>query len=393
MNYADRWLLPDGVQDMLPEQANRIEAMRRQQIDLYRSWGYQLIMPPLLEYTDSLLIGLGKDVDLLTFKVVDQLTGRTMGIRADITPQSARIDAHSMNAQGVNRLCYAGHVLHTRPKFPLATRTPVQTGVELFGEPSTAADIEVISLLLAGLEASGLDSVSVDISHVGIYRGLMTAANIGDDKESQFFELLQNKAMTEIKAWVSANIQSADLASMFLALPNLAGDSAVLDEAATLFAAAPGEVQEALGMLRQVSEQISLRYPEAKLYFDLGEIRGYHYHTGIVFSAFAPGYGSSIANGGRYDHIGEVFGRARPATGFAIDLSALESLTAASDAEQSDAIYAPYSDADGYWQAIVELRQQGETVIAGFAGESEPDTKMCQRKLVNERGEFRVLPL
>ena len=392
MNYADRWLLPDGVQDILPEQAGRIESMRREQIDLYRRWGYQLVVPPLLEYTDSLLIGLGSDVDLLTFKVTDQLTGRAMGIRADITPQTARIDSHGMNVEGVNRLCYAGHVMHTRPKFPLATRTPIQTGVELYGASDAQADIEVISLLLSALKTAGLNELNMDLGHVGIYRGLMSVADLTPDQESQFFALLQNKAIAEINSWVDSNVGSAELAAQLKALPGLAGNSSILDEALVCLAGAPQGVLDAIALLKDVAETISERYPEANLYFDLGEIRGYHYHTGIVFAAFAQGYGSAIANGGRYDHIGEVFGRARPATGFAVDLTALEGLLVHSE-RSGCAIYAPYVDGVEYWQAVSRLRDQGETVISGLGVNVAEESAGCDRKLVLERGDFRVLPL
>ena len=372
MTYADRWLLPDGVEEILPAEAKPIELLRRQLLDLYSTWGYDLVIPPMLEYTDSLLIGLGRDVDLLTFKVTDQLTGRTLGIRADITPQTARIDAHSMTAQGANRLCYAGHVVHTKSKHPLATRTPIQVGLEFFGEAGIAADIEVVSLLLESLRATGLAKLHIDLGHVGIYRALAAAAKLSDAQEDAFFDLLQRKAVTEIREWVAANIPSAPCAELLLALPNLAGSVDILAKARKLFAAIPPAVA-AVDQLQQVAEVIAQRYPEAELYFDLGELRGYHYLTGLVFAAFAPGYGNPIASGGRYDHIGEVFGRARPATGFALDISAISKLGLLPTSPAS--VIAVIENGDiRQWQAVQSLRASGERVIyssAANAGERE----------------------
>lgn len=372
MTYADRWLLPDGVEEILPADAKPIELLRRQLLDLYSTWGYDLVIPPMLEYTDSLLIGLGRDVDLLTFKVTDQLTGRTLGIRADITPQTARIDAHSMTAQGANRLCYAGHVVHTKSKHPLATRTPIQVGLEFFGEAGIAADIEVVSLLLESLRTTGLAKLHIDLGHVGIYRALAAAAKLSDAQEDAFFDLLQRKAVTEIRAWVAANIPSAPCAELLLALPNLAGSVDILAKARKLFAAIP-QALAAVDQLQQVAEVIAQRYPEAELYFDLGELRGYHYLTGLVFAAFAPGYGNPIASGGRYDHIGEVFGRARPATGFALDISAISKLGLLPTSPAS--VIAVVENGDiRQWQAVQVLRASGERVVyatAPNAGERE----------------------
>jgi len=361
MTYADRWLLPDGVEEILPAQAKPIELLRRQLLDLYATWGYDLVIPPLLEYTDSLLIGLGRDVDLLTFKVTDQLTGRTLGIRADITPQTARIDAHSMAAKGANRLCYAGNVVHTRPKNPLATRTPMQVGLEFYGEPGLAADVEVISLLLESLRASGLPKQHLDLGHVGIYRALAACAKLDSAQEDEFFDLLQRKAVTEIREWVAAKVSDQKCAVLLLALPTLAGGVDILTKARTLFAEIPNAVA-AVDQLLHVAGVMAERYPEAEFYFDLGELRGYHYLTGLVFAAFAPGFGNPIASGGRYDHIGEVFGRARPATGFALDICAISKLGLLSSVA-SDAIAVVENGDVRQWQAVQALRAQGKRVV------------------------------
>lgn len=393
MTYAERWLLPDGVEDMLPEKAARIEALRRRMLDLYSRWGYEMVIPPLIEYTDSLLIGLGQDIDLLTFKVVDQLSGRTMGIRADITPQTARIDAHSLQRSGVSRLCYASHVLHTRPKSPLGTRSPLQAGVELYGEASLAADIEVISLLLASLQEAGLEQLNMDLGHVGIYRGLIDIAGLDEDQEKVFFELLQSKAVTELNAWVDESALPADVAAMLKVLPLLAGDRSVLDRARSELATAPVGVAKALDELEAVATAIEQRYPNAGLYFDLAELRGARYHTSLVFAAFAPGYGAALANGGRYDHVGEVFGNARPATGFALDVSALDQLLNPS-VETGAAIFAASSHDPKQWDAIVSLREAGEKVVNGFAGQEASDMPIqCDRQLLLQDGEYKVVAI
>ena len=390
MTYADRWLLPDGVEEILPAEAKAIDSLRRRLLDLYSTWGYDMVIPPLLEYTDSLLIGLGRDVDLLTFKVTDQLSGRTLGIRADITPQTARMDAHSFNRTGANRLCYAGHVVHTRPKNPLATRTPIQAGLEFYGEPSVAADIEVVSLLLESLQLAGLPRLHIDLGHVGIYRAIAADAGLTKAHEDTFFELLQRKATTEIRTWVDANIADQTKAQLFLSLPGLAGNKSVLQKARQLF----GNVvaaQVAVDQLDKVASIIEQRYPTAELYFDLGELRGYHYLTGLVFAAFAPGYGNPIASGGRYDHIGEVFGRARPATGFAVDITAISKLGLLKKIGIPAVAVIESSDAN-QWQAIQNLREQGQRVVAVGDGANLVELG-CDRQLLFQDGCYQVVAL
>jgi ATP phosphoribosyltransferase regulatory subunit len=386
MTYADRWLLPDGVEEILPAEAKPIELLRRQLLDLYATWGYDLVIPPLLEYTDSLLIGLGRDVDLLTFKVTDQLTGRTLGIRADITPQTARIDAHSMAAQGANRLCYAGNVVHTKPKNPLATRTPMQVGLEFYGEAGVAADVEVISLLLESLRVSGLPKLHIDLGHVGIYRALAACGKLDSAQEDEFFDLLQRKAVTEIREWVAAKVTDQKCAVLLLALPSLAGGVDILTKARNLFAAIPSAVA-AVDQLLHVAAIMEQRYPEAEFYFDLGELRGYHYLTGLVFAAFAPGFGNPIASGGRYDHIGEVFGRARPATGFALDICAISKLGLLPPANSCAIAVVENGDAR-QWLAVRSLRVRGERVVYGS---TENIKAVRELRLVN--GEYQVVEL
>lgn len=384
MTYADRWLLPDGVEEILPAEAKPLELLRRQLLDLYSTWGYDLVIPPLLEYTDSLLIGLGRDVDLLTFKVTDQLTGRTLGVRADITPQTARMDAHSMASVGANRLCYAGHVVHTKPKHPLATRTPIQVGLEFYGEAGITADIEVVSLLLGSLRIAGLPKLHIDLGHVGIYRALAEAAKLSTTQEDELFDLLQRKANTEIRQWVGANVKDVQCASLLVALPSLSGGVEVLAKARQLLASVDSAVA-AIDQLEAVARVMTQRYPEAELYFDLSELRGYHYLTGLVFAAFAPGYGNPIASGGRYDHIGEVFGRARPATGFALDVSAISKLGLLPKITAS--AIAVVDDGDSrQWQAVQALRFAGERVV--YVVDKQNNVSNRELRLIN--GAYQV---
>lgn len=393
MTIADRWLLPDGVEELLPEQAAQVEALRRKLLDLYDSWGYELVIPPLIEFTESLLVGLEHDIDIQTFKVVDQLSGRTMGIRADITPQTARIDAHSLNREGPVRLCYAGSVLHTKPKSLMASRSPIQLGAELYGDATIGADIEVISLMLETLRAASVEQITLDLGHVSIYRALVAQAELDDDTEQQLSDALQRKSSVDIEAAIANGINDPALADMMRALSQLNGDRSVLDRAKTELANAPVEVAQAIDDLANVADQIAARMPGVNLYFDLSELRGYHYHTGLVFAALAPGHGQAVANGGRYDDIGEVFGRARPATGFNTDLKALLSYLSADDSVQVvESIFAPDSStlsaADGLslWQTVQTLRAEGERVVCALSGQtSAPD---CNRYLQLQNGQW-----
>jgi len=390
MNYADRWLLPDGVEEILPSQAMAVENTRRRLLNVFTTWGYELVIPPMVEFTESLLIGVGNDLDLLTLKVTDQLSGRTMGIRSDITPQIARMDAHSFSRPSNSRLCYAGHVVHAKPKTPLATRTPIQVGVELFGEAGLEADIEVICLLLESLVVTEVSEPTLDLGHVGIYRALAEVAGLSKAQEAAFFELLQIKAMSDIQAWVAANVDDGDIARWLLALPSLSGDASILAKAQEQLADAPAEVLAAIDELSAVAALIAERYPQVNAYYDLSELRGYHYHTGIVFAAFSDGFGDSIANGGRYDHIGEVFGRARAATGFAINLTAL--MPQLPHFEKTKGIYAPASEDSQQWQAIRLLREQGETVVCGLSLLPPEKDIPCDRQLVLDNGQYHVKP-
>ena len=310
-----KWVLPEYLEDILPAEAMRIEALRRKILDLFFARKYELVMPPLLEYVDSLLTGTGHDLELRTFKVVDQLSGRMMGLRADITPQVARIDAHLLNRKGVTRLCYCGSVLHTRPAAPGATREPIQIGAEMYGEAGVAADVEMLELLCRALELGGVKKGRVDIGHVAVFRALAQDADVGAEREAALFEALQRKDLPALKD-LSTRMPAKSREALLL-LPSLYGGAEVLDEAEAKLPALP-EIKRALATLRKLAKACKL--PAS---FDLAELRGYHYHSGVVFDAYCDGVTGAVARGGRYDEVGKAFGRARPATGFSIDLRSL----------------------------------------------------------------------
>ena len=328
MSKINRWLLPEGVEEILPSQAWSIHHYQQSVLELFSSWGYDLVIPPLLEYTDSLLLDHSSDIDLQTFKLVDQLTGRSLGLRADITPQTCRIDAHSLKQNGVTRLCYAGQVLHSVPKSQLASRTPIIIGAELFGDGSISSDFESISLMLASLELGGVtaDVIHLDIGHVGIYRGLLAQASLTDQQEQDLLDAFDRKAGAEVAAILADANVTPELATMFQTLVSLNGGAEVLDEALQVLSAAPTEVKQAIELLKEIAALIAQYSPKTPLFFDLAELRGFAYHTGLVFAAYVDGLGHSVANGGRFDNLGEAFGRGRPATGFSINVKALLSL-------------------------------------------------------------------
>ena len=393
MATLDRWLLPDGIEEVLPAEAARIEAARRQVLDLFRNWGYELVITPHIEYLESLLTGAGQDLELRTFKVTDPLSGRQMGFRADITPQVARLDAHSHRQEGPSRLCYVGSVLHARPRALSTSRSPIQIGAELYGDASTASDSEVISLMLEVLALAGVADVHMDLGHVGIYRGLVRAAGLSGDVEQQLFDALQRKAIDEVAA-LTAGLP-AEPAAMLRALAELCGGREVLAQARVRLGAAPAEVQAALGELEELAERLAGRYPQLPLYFDLGELRGYHYHTGAVFAAFVPGVGQAIAQGGRYDDIGADFGRARPATGFSTDLKSLVTLGQGIQAEAVGGVWAPQGADAALWQAVLELRRSGRRVVQALPGQGLVDARAagCDSELRLQEGGWQVSPL
>jgi ATP phosphoribosyltransferase regulatory subunit len=388
---AETWLLPDGVQDVLPAEAHRLEGLRRQVLDLFAVWGYELVFTPLMEYLDSLLTGSGHDLDLMTFKITDQLSGRLMGVRADITPQVARLDAHSIPVERPARYCYAGTTLNTRPAGLAASRCPVQIGAELYGHDGVESDIEILRLMLDALALAGCRNIHLDLGHVGIFRALSGAAGLAAADEARLFDVYQRKAQAELEAELPALVADERLRHAFLALVRLSGDWQVLIEARQAFSGIPG-VGPALNALDAVAGALSASHPQVTLYFDLSELRGYHYHTGLVFAAYVSGTRQEVAKGGRYDHVGEAFGRARPATGFSADLKALLQFYTAGT--KPSVIFAPGGYDPGLRDTIANLRRLGERVIQALPGQQGDAAAMgCERELVQENGLWVVRAL
>jgi ATP phosphoribosyltransferase regulatory subunit len=385
MTQADRWLLPDGLEEILPETARSVETLRRSLLDLFHSWGYELVIPPLIEYADSLLIGLGSDMDIHSFKMVDQLNGRLLAVRPDITPQVARIDAHSLRREGLARLCYAGSVLHTKPKSLLASRSPIQVGAELYGEASVEADSEVICLMLQTLKAAELTNITLDLGHVGIFDELAKQAALSGSQKQEIFEALQRKSVDDLAKLVEQYVTDALLATAFIKLAGLHGGVDIISQARACFAAFGTEIITALDQLASIVEVIGQRYQEVECYIDLAELTGFHYHQGLVFAAYTDDYGQAIANGGRYDNIGEQFGRARPATGFSLELKALAMRGVAKNIQQQRRIFAPQQCDISVVQA---LRDNGEIVICAMAGQQTPAD--VDAILVSDNGQWHV---
>ncbi|RXE47810.1 ATP phosphoribosyltransferase regulatory subunit [Chromohalobacter israelensis] len=392
MTIADRWLLPDGMDEVLPPQATRMEQLRRALLDLYDRWGYDLVIPPTVEFLDSLLTGTGTDLDLQTFKLTDQLSGRMMGASADVTPQVARMDAHSLKRSGPARLCYCTTVLRAKADKHQGGRSPTQVGVELFGHAGLDADIEVVRLALTGLEVAGAGEVHLALGHIGIYRALVHAAALSAESEQALFEAIERKAFNDVDALVARDVSDPALVDMLQALPRLYGGQEVLDQARAVFAGAPPAVMAALDELQALCRAVTDNHLRAEVYLDLAELRGYLYHTGMVFAAYVPGYGQALAKGGRYDDTGRAFGRARPATGFSMDLKLLASLE--ESGPRCDGIWAPADERAGLEDAIARLRASGERVIQALPGQRVgPREQRCDRQLVESNGEWRVEPL
>jgi len=359
---TDRWLLPEGVDEALPEQAEKIEQLRRVLLNLHGRWGYDLVIPPLLEYLDSLLTGAGSDLELETFKVIDQLSGRLMGIRADFTSQVARIDARCIKEQGVQRLSYCGSVLRTIPAGLDGSRSPIQMGAELYGHGGVESDIEILSLMLETLEVAGIKSPVLDLGHVDIVRGVIEASSLNESEKEKLAEFYRSKALPELESFVKALNISEQQKTWLIALPRLCGGDDVLQRAQVILAGAGEKVETALASLSEIKTQIQMRFPKVGLHFDLSDLVSYSYHTGLVFAAYVPGFGNAIARGGRYNNIGEVFGRSRPATGFSTDLKTLVSL-ADIQVEKAKRVLVPVAQDLSLWQAIQSLRAQNYQVV------------------------------
>ena len=378
----ERWLLPEGIEELLPPQAKQLETLRRALLDLFDRWGYELVMPPLVEYLESLLIGNGNDLEIQTFKLTDQLNGRLMGVRADITPQVARIDAHRMSERnGPVRLCYQGTVLHTRGDGLGGSRSFTQIGAELFGHASVEGDAEMVCLMLETLDLAGINQVNVDLGHVGIFRALSKSAGLSDEQETVLFDALQRKAIPEVESLLADLKIDDDIRKNIADLAEMNGGIEILSVARKRFSDNK-EVLNALDEISHVAESVGALRPNLQLHFDLAELRGFRYHTGLVFAAYQKGQGRAIAQGGRYDDIGKVFGRARPATGFSADMRALVSL-GAGGLSRRGSIFAPASDDVALVKKVRELRDTGERVVCELKGQTGgAEEAGCDRTLV-----------
>jgi len=381
-----RWVLPDHIQDALPSEAHQLETLRRRLLDAFRVRGYQLVMPPLLEYLDSLTTGAGQDLKLRTFKLVDQLSGRTMGVRADMTPQVTRIDAHLLNHAGVSRLCYCGSVLHTLPSTLTATREPLQLGAELYGHAGIEADVEILRLLAEVLRLAEVPASRIDIGHVGLFHALAARAGLVPGREEELFDLLQAKDVPALQA-VLADV-AEPLRTALLALPGLYGGPEVLERAAACLPQ-DAEIGALLGELRQLANALA----DLPISFDLSDLRGYHYHSGIVFAAYGADSPAALALGGRYDRVGEAFGRARPATGFSLDLRELVWRLPAS-VTSVGAVLAPWSDDVELSAEVAALRARGEIVVTALPGHDGTWNEVgCDRQLVRRGDRWAIVPL
>ncbi|MEE9331465.1 MAG: ATP phosphoribosyltransferase regulatory subunit [Methylophilaceae bacterium] len=386
------WLLPEFIEDVMPAEAARIESLRRQLLDLFKVNGYQYVIPPTLEYVESLLTGTGRDLDIATFKVVDQLTGRLMGLRADTTPQAARIDAHMLNHEGVSRLCYAGTVLRTSPRGLARTREPLQIGAELFGHAGVESDIEIQRLMVKALKMMGLKDLHIDFSHVGIFESLIEAGNISQALENELYAALLSKDKT-LLATLTKDLD-VTIRQALISLTDLNGDLSILKQAETKLPKLP-LITKALDDLRIVADNLGdlgSQIGGLQIGFDLSELRGYHYHSGVVFAAYAQSYAGPLALGGRYDEVGIAFGRARPATGFSLDLRGV--VTALDSAVITKGILAPVSDDTDLQEKIEALRKEGQIVIQALPNDQTSYEELnCDQELKHQNGEWQVVAL
>lgn len=383
------WLLPEYIEDVLPRDAYRIEKIRRLIMDMLFSHGYQFVMPPLLEYVDSLLAGSGSGMNLRMFKVVDQLSGRMMGLRADMTPQAARIDAHLLDNNGVTRLCYASSVVHTVPDEITRTREPFQVGAELFGHPGIESDLEIQRLLLECLSVSGIQTIHLDLGHIRVFRSLIHDSGIRPEFETELYAALWAKDTSSLRELVLTGLSKRldkSVQDALLLLPELYGDDTVLQRARQYLPKFP-EISEALDQLGYVAR--TLKPYVDRITFDLADLRGYYYHTGMVFAAYTPGCPAPVALGGRYDEIGKSFGRARPATGFSLDLKQLSRLTAINDYPLG--ILAPWKPEDEKLTAMIRrLRAEGHIVVIELPGENGKEISGCDRQITFLNGNWEI---
>ncbi len=385
---SSAWLLPEHIADVLPAQARHIEELRRGLLDMARSYGFELVMPPMLEYLDSLLSGTGQALNLKTFKLVDQLSGRTMGIRADTTPQVARIDAHLLNRQGVARLCYCGPVLHTRPSGPHATREPLQWGAEVYGHAGLEADLEILDLALESLRSAGVQGLQLDLADSRIVRALLGGLMVDTIRLQEVVAALAAKDAAEL-ALLSADFPE-DIRHGLQRLTTLYGEAEVLDAARAELPARP-LIQSALADLSALAAHVHEAHPDVRIGYDLADLGGYAYYSGAQFSVYTRGGIDALVRGGRYDEVGAVFGRNRPAVGFSLDVKSLAAVVPLR--RMAAAIRAPWADDAGLRAAVRSLREQGETVVCVLPGhEHEVQEFDCDRRLVHQGGRWQVVP-
>lgn len=392
MKNDERWRLPDGVEELLPAAAMQLEHQRRRITDLHCQWGYELVIPPFIEYLDSLLTGSGQALDLQTFKLVDQLTGKMMGVRADMTPQVARIDSHLLQRDDVSRLFYLGSVLRTMPDAPGGSRSPLQLGAELYGHAGIESDVEIINLMLATVNMAGLENPLLDLGHVGIYRGLVAHASLSSEQEAHLFDSLQRKSAPEIDEFLLSLDLPEQTRAMFSGLSLLSGGLDVLETARQLLAPAGSLVLAEINALHEIATLVVKRNSSIQLHIDLSELRGYSYHTGVVFAVYSESHGHELARGGRYDDIGLAFGRKRPATGYSTDLKELlRVVSQPQDSPVSTGIFVVSEIIHDSWNEIERLRGAGERVVTQLPGSLiNAQESGCDRQLLMQNNQWLV---
>ena len=379
--------LPEGIEEALPAQARRLETLRRVVLDCFERWGYQLVIPPLVEFQGSLVAG-GEALDRQTFRLTDQLSGRTLGVRTDITPQIARIDRQQMPQDQCVRLCYAGSVLRARPETLGGGRNPIQAGVELYGHDGVQSDLEVVLLLCDVLRTAGCDQWTLALGHAGVFHAVAEQAGWNDEQREQLLQILSRKSGADTKEWLAANPSDKKTIAAVQALLQLSGSrEAVLDRASTELAGVRSAIEPALAWLREIAQAVQTQHPQVSVHFDLAEASGFHYESGAVFAAYREGHGQEIARGGHYDIQGE-----RSATGFSLDLRTLlrSSALPATDARR---IRAAYSTKSGWQQAVADLRAQGRTVVQAFSDDDSAAALECAEELIAEKGGWVVRPV
>jgi len=380
MNSRTRWLLPTGIQEVLPNDAVILENQRRKLIDLFRSWGYRLVIPPFIEFVDSLLLKDSDDLNIQTFKFTDQISGRMLGVRADMTPQVARIDAHMLKEEGATRLCYCGTVLLTQAESAGGTRSPLQIGAELYGDDSIESDAEIIRMMLTAITETSIDNPLLDLGHAGIFDILCDEVDLIGEAKQDLFSILQRKSAPDMQAFLNTMDCADSHKSAIAAMNQLHGDAQILQQAKSVLAPAGARMVVAINKLEALAEKLGKHLSNHQIHFDLAEVRGYHYQNDLVFAAYDRASGAELARGGRYNNIGEAFGRARPATGFSADLKQLLKLSQL-DSDTQPAIFAPLSDDPALDQIITELRNSGETIIAGLSSSDTAKSSACKRQL------------